>query len=324
MTYRGANSSAGEWGHTKIAIGGRGCRCGGRGCLEAYIGAEAVLERAGVDFDTSTEQAAFADLVTSGSPVVDETVEYLGAGLANLINLFNPERIVVGGWAGLLLGQNLLTTIKQKAAENCLTQPYSTALDRARPPRPGRRRPGRGHARRGRIPPQHHLGVSVAGARRKLVRRADLTDFRNVRARIPQNGVKPPTGRGDHFGHFTRHPGPRPPAPANWPTTSPRGTLEHAAATSVAITCAATTRDEDQARSVLEGYPRRRSGPPPWSCLRAARPAVIGSADLRPVGVPGSESGTTSRRSHRTCQALTSRSAIGGPPPDARGGEANE
>ncbi|WP_030456849.1 ROK family protein [Herbidospora cretacea] len=127
MTYRGANSSAGEWGHTKIAIGGRSCRCGGRGCLEAYIGAEAVLERAGIDVDTSTEQAAFAELVTSGSPVVDETVEYLGAGLANLINLFNPERIVVGGWAGLLLGQHLLTTIKQRAAENCLTQPYSTA-----------------------------------------------------------------------------------------------------------------------------------------------------------------------------------------------------
>nr|WP_062339779.1 ROK family protein [Herbidospora sakaeratensis] len=127
VTYRGANSSAGEWGHTKIAIGGRDCRCGGRGCLEAYIGAEAVLERAGIDVDTSTEQAAFAELVTSGSPVVDETVEFLGAGLANLINLFNPERIVVGGWAGLLLGQHLLTTIKQKAAENCLTQPYSTA-----------------------------------------------------------------------------------------------------------------------------------------------------------------------------------------------------
>ncbi|WP_062428280.1 ROK family protein [Herbidospora daliensis] len=127
VTYRGANSSAGEWGHTKIAIGGRDCRCGGRGCLEAYIGAEAVLERAGIDVDTSTEQAAFAELVTSGSPVVDETVEFLGAGLANLINLFNPERIVVGGWAGLLLGQHQLTTIKQKAAENCLTQPYSTA-----------------------------------------------------------------------------------------------------------------------------------------------------------------------------------------------------
>ncbi|WP_214111041.1 ROK family protein [Acrocarpospora catenulata] len=127
VTYRGANSSAGEWGHTKIALGGRACRCGGRGCLEAYIGAEAILERAGLPLDTASEQAQLAELVRSGAPVVDETVEYLGAGLANLINLFNPERIVVGGWAGLTLGQHLLTKIKKAAAENCLTQPFSTA-----------------------------------------------------------------------------------------------------------------------------------------------------------------------------------------------------
>src|SRR6266545_780054 len=44
-TYRGASSSAGEWGHTTIAYGGRRCRCGARGCLEAYVGAEGVLDR---------------------------------------------------------------------------------------------------------------------------------------------------------------------------------------------------------------------------------------------------------------------------------------
>ena len=37
--YRGATTSASEWGHTPIAIGGRPCRCGSRGCLEAYLGA---------------------------------------------------------------------------------------------------------------------------------------------------------------------------------------------------------------------------------------------------------------------------------------------
>src|SRR5438067_2532643 len=44
-SYRGARSSAGEWGHTTIVYGGRQCRCGARGCLEAYVGAEAVLDR---------------------------------------------------------------------------------------------------------------------------------------------------------------------------------------------------------------------------------------------------------------------------------------
>ena len=43
--YRGHNSSAGEWGHTIVAYGGRACRCGARGCLEAYVGAGGILDR---------------------------------------------------------------------------------------------------------------------------------------------------------------------------------------------------------------------------------------------------------------------------------------
>lgn len=127
ITYRGANSSAGEWGHTKITMGGRACRCGGRGCLEAYIGAESILYRAGLSAEIADEQAVLAELVRSGGPVIEETADYLGAGLANLINLFNPERIVIGGWAGLLLGRHHLTRIKRSAADNSLTQPYETA-----------------------------------------------------------------------------------------------------------------------------------------------------------------------------------------------------
>src|SRR5690349_2704207 len=44
-TYQGTSSSAGEWGHTTIVHGGRECRCGAKGCLEAYIGAPGLLER---------------------------------------------------------------------------------------------------------------------------------------------------------------------------------------------------------------------------------------------------------------------------------------
>ncbi len=43
--YRGATSSAGEWGHTTVVVGGRRCRCGGDGCLEAYVGAAAIAVR---------------------------------------------------------------------------------------------------------------------------------------------------------------------------------------------------------------------------------------------------------------------------------------
>ncbi|MGW4520239.1 ROK family transcriptional regulator [Amycolatopsis sp. NPDC004378] len=134
-TYRGSTSSAGEWGHTTIAYGGQQCRCGALGCLEAYIGAGGVLARyrkaRGKDVPGEDEQARFKALLEAASKsktaarVLDETAGYLGAGIANLINLFNPERIVIGGWAGLALGEQLLPRIRTAAGEHALRHPFS-------------------------------------------------------------------------------------------------------------------------------------------------------------------------------------------------------
>ncbi|MBB6548766.1 ROK family transcriptional regulator [Nonomuraea rubra] len=122
--YRGAGMAAGEVGHLKVVAGGRACRCGARGCLEAYLGAEAMLERAGVEADSADEEAALARLLEEGSPVIGETVELLGAGLSSLVHLFNPERIVIGGWAGLMLGGRLLDGIRAATAANTQAQPF--------------------------------------------------------------------------------------------------------------------------------------------------------------------------------------------------------
>jgi predicted NBD/HSP70 family sugar kinase len=124
VAFRGVSSSAGEWGHTKIVAGGRPCRCGGRGCLEAYVGAEAILDRAGMPTARAGWQEEVARVLDAGGPVVDDTIAYLGVGLGSLINLINPERIVIGGWAGLLLGERL-PQIRQAAADNALAQPYA-------------------------------------------------------------------------------------------------------------------------------------------------------------------------------------------------------
>jgi predicted NBD/HSP70 family sugar kinase len=133
-SYRGARSSAGEWGHTPIVYGGRQCRCGARGCLEAYVGAEAVLDRyrlanhgrpaPGADEETAIS-ALLATSSKAATKVLTETVGYLGAGFATLINLFNPERIVLGGWAGLALGDRYLTEIRAATAEHALRQPFA-------------------------------------------------------------------------------------------------------------------------------------------------------------------------------------------------------
>ncbi|MFJ9453762.1 ROK family protein [Kitasatospora sp. NPDC101447] len=132
--YRGATSSAGEWGHTKVQVGGRRCRCGARGCLEAYVGAEALVERWGAapPGDEKAGLAALLAAAEAGEPaavgLLDEAAEYLGAGIADLVNLFNPERIVIGGWAGLLLGPRLLPGIRAAATGYALRFPYEHAL----------------------------------------------------------------------------------------------------------------------------------------------------------------------------------------------------
>ncbi|WP_372350087.1 ROK family protein [Streptomyces sp. KL116D] len=130
VPYQGSSSSAGEWGHTVLRVGGRECRCGARGCLEAYVGAEALLERwreAGGSWTSPDEEGALAELLDDPSTgqLLDETAEFLGAGIADLVNLFNPERIVVGGWAGLLLGPRLIEPVRRAAAAYALRHPFA-------------------------------------------------------------------------------------------------------------------------------------------------------------------------------------------------------
>lgn len=135
--YRGSTSSAGEWGHTTVMVDGRQCRCGAVGCLEAYVGAEAIvarydeLKRRRVEVKPRDLEDRVAAIVTAkpsdraAAKVLDETATYLGAGIADLVNLFNPERIVVGGWLGQLLSDSLLPRIREAAARHALRLPFS-------------------------------------------------------------------------------------------------------------------------------------------------------------------------------------------------------
>lgn len=135
--YRGATSSAGEWGHTSVVVGGRRCRCGANGCLEAYVGAAAIAARyaelsgASQAASPASLEGAVAEIIASSqripaaAQVLDEVVTYLGAGIANLVNLFNPERVVVGGWLGRALSDALLPAITEAASTCALRLPFS-------------------------------------------------------------------------------------------------------------------------------------------------------------------------------------------------------
>ena len=130
--YRGVASSAGEWGHVCIDTGGKLCRCGARGCLEAYIGAGPLLatwagiEPAAAKSTDPDSEAWIDDLLASAHSsasartLLDDTAVYFGTAAANLANLFNPERIIVGGWLGLRLGPALLPRMREVLDEQAL------------------------------------------------------------------------------------------------------------------------------------------------------------------------------------------------------------
>ncbi|MCY0928146.1 ROK family transcriptional regulator [Streptomyces sp. H27-H1] len=124
-----------EWGHLTVQVRGRRCRCGALGCLEAYTGAESLLARwaergGGGDSVAGDEEEALAALLAAAGGgdqvalnVLEETAEYLGAGLSDVINLFQPERILIGGWAGLMLGPHILPAVREHATRYSLRHP---------------------------------------------------------------------------------------------------------------------------------------------------------------------------------------------------------
>ncbi|MEB0303879.1 MULTISPECIES: ROK family protein [unclassified Cryobacterium] len=130
----GAAGSAGEWGHTKVQVNGRLCRCGSRGCVEAYLGADAILaewEAAGGQFE-GTGWRALGDLLDTAEKgdkaagvIVTSIVDTLGAALGSMVNLTNPERVVVGGWVGNRLMESLRPRIEESIRTSALARPGS-------------------------------------------------------------------------------------------------------------------------------------------------------------------------------------------------------
>src|SRR5687767_7874360 len=135
--YHGSADAAGEIGHTTIDSTGRRCKCGNYGCLEAYTSGPAIAMRARevlegdeqslltsmVDGDVSriTAQTVFeaskrGDAVAL--EVVRDTAHFLGVGVSNLINIFNPDIFVIAGGvtqAGDLLFDPLRAEVRRRA-----------------------------------------------------------------------------------------------------------------------------------------------------------------------------------------------------------------
>lgn len=99
--YKGMSSSAGEFGHMITHVGGKQCTCGGEGCYECYASTKALLES--VNKRNSTELNAFEIFEKENfvrpeiRSVIDQWIDEMIVGLINIIYIFNPPLIVLGG-----------------------------------------------------------------------------------------------------------------------------------------------------------------------------------------------------------------------------------
>ena len=133
--YTGARGSAGEVGHMTIEVNGQRCNCGNIGCWETLASGTAMAEEAKRRIKQG-EKSSLTDMVegkiehitaekveaaarsgdTLAQEVIQKTATYLGIGLVNLVNIFNPEMIVVGGGLSKM-GDLLLNPARQVVKE---------------------------------------------------------------------------------------------------------------------------------------------------------------------------------------------------------------
>jgi predicted NBD/HSP70 family sugar kinase len=98
----GHDGHAGEVGHNVVDVSGPQCHCGKRGCVETYIGDNALLELAGRNVIPTTDNvvAVFTDAANgddAATSAIRSVAEALGRTIASLVNILNPERVVLGG-----------------------------------------------------------------------------------------------------------------------------------------------------------------------------------------------------------------------------------
>jgi glucokinase len=112
--YHGANKIAGEIGHTIVRYDGPPCSCGGNGHLESYVSLGGLLRRVNeLGVRTDDLEQVFADH-EAGKQTIAETTETLGRTLANVVNVIDPEMIVIGGIVARIGGQSFIEGISRQ------------------------------------------------------------------------------------------------------------------------------------------------------------------------------------------------------------------
>jgi len=132
--FRGSAGTAGEIGHLTIDENGPVCRCGNRGCLETYIGADALRDA----LVTSHGPMGLRDIIgraLDGDPgcrrVLGDAGRHLGVAVAGLVNLVNPEVIILGGQLSKV--GSIITDPMLAALERCAIPSAAASVTLRRP-----------------------------------------------------------------------------------------------------------------------------------------------------------------------------------------------
>ena len=112
--YRGAYGSAGEFGHIITHAHGKGCTCGANGCYEAYASTTALVEKVKKELGlTEIDGRLIFNIINENEKVkiiVEEWIVEIIVGLVNLVHIFNPSLIVLGG--GIMEQEYIIKYIK--------------------------------------------------------------------------------------------------------------------------------------------------------------------------------------------------------------------
>jgi predicted NBD/HSP70 family sugar kinase len=149
--HRGRTNSAGEWGHSVLVADGRVCRCGARGCVEAYVGAPGIVQTLRETYPTSSlahPDDQTATIVAIGQAaregdqealdVIGQTGRYLGLALGSLVNILNPDVVIIGGWVAWEIGAELLEAASDHVRRQALGVPMLAAEIEIQSPRHNR------------------------------------------------------------------------------------------------------------------------------------------------------------------------------------------
>ncbi len=128
--YRGTGGRGAEFGHTKVQLDGALCRCGQRGCLEAYVADYALLREATTttdltDADTAAERLQWLfDAAKNGDAtaksILDRAGRMFAMGLANMVNVFDPKLIILSGermQADFLYAEDVIANLEKSIVQ---------------------------------------------------------------------------------------------------------------------------------------------------------------------------------------------------------------